>query len=916
MSGNTMLNASSRVALSAFLHDLGKFAERARIPEAQVKNADGSTRQEINESLYCKEYKGRHTHIHAAYTAIAMDLLEEHLPEIIGSDMSPFAPWKDKNADDSIINAASKHHRPETYLQWIIATADRLASGFERETFEAYNTASDEAAGVTRDHYTTRQGTLFERIRLMKGVATNTWQYPLKALSPTAIFPVAVERGESGDRFAAQAEYFKLWNAFKRGLSDIPESHRCNLPLWLDHFESLWLIFTHAIPSATAGIGGNVRPDVSLYDHSKTTAALAVALWRYHNDLGHLADNIREQLRVQWDGERADSTEAKEAWEEQKFLLIQGDFFGIQEFIFAEGSQTQKKAAKLLRGRSFYVSLLTELAALKVLDALELPSTSQVVNAAGKFLVVAHNTPETIGKLRGVQSELNKWFLAHTFGQSGVGLAWLPASSQNFRQSVDKTTPFRDLMKKLFEQLEIAKLQRYGFCGCNPAPAVFRGFLDHFHHGECRIDGRSPASKEVERGIWVSSLAFDQIQIGKWLVNEDRLLVSRQRIAPLDEGQRLNQLDLPIFGYHLLLTSGEERTGKFGGEARSGNLLRAWDFSLPESADKALWNGYARRNINAFVPRFGSMNAWDADKYKDIAQPDEFDRHPDEIKTFNHLARDDRRLDEKGSWIGIDALMTLKGDVDNLGMIFQKGLENPTFAKMAALSRQMNAFFAVYLPWLFANEFPNIYTVFAGGDDFFIIGPWRTTIELARRMREDFSRYVAGNPGIHFSAGLSMTKPGLPIRQLANLAEKALDDAKTHNPTDSKTLPKNAVTCFGQAVTWNEFEELMQCEEELRRVAEDFALSTGYIYGLLHLTDMAGEVSKRPENAIWHSYLRYRTRRVAETRFKDIADRTKREERRRHFQEQLAKTIKSNGIERHGLAYKIALFTYLYQERD
>jgi CRISPR-associated protein Csm1 len=68
---------------------------------------------------------------------------------------------------------------------------------------------------------------------------------------------------------------------------------------------------------------------------------------------------------------------------------VQGDFFGIQDFIFAEGGKTQKRAATLLRGRSFYVSLLSELAALKVLEALALPATSQVVNAAGKFLIVA-----------------------------------------------------------------------------------------------------------------------------------------------------------------------------------------------------------------------------------------------------------------------------------------------------------------------------------------------------------------------------------------------------------------------------------------------------------------------------------------------------------------------------------------------
>ena len=848
-----------------------------------------------------------------------MDILEEHLPDIVGEEMNPFAPWKDKGADDSIINAASKHHRPDTCLQWIIATADRLASGFERETFDVYNAAIDETKDPELTHYTVRQETLFERIRLTERPETSVWRYPLKPFSPRAIYPAAIDKTAKPDNVAAQHEYLNLWNIFKQALAKIPVSHRSNLPLWLDHFESLWLVFTHAIPSATTGISGKVRPDVSLFDHSKATAALAVGLWRYHHDLGHASEIVREQLRVQWDKEREHTPEAMDAWNEEKYLLVQGDFFGIQNFIFAQGGQTQKSAAKLLRGRSFYVSLLTELAALKVLDVLNLPSTSQVVNAAGKFLIVAHNTKETIDRLHGVQAELEEWFLSNTWGQSGVGLAWLPAAARDFRQADGGQSPFRNLMKKLFEQLETAKMQRFELCGRKPAISVFHGFLDRFVHRECQIDGRSPATREIEKDVWVSTLAFDQIQVGKWLVTEDRLLVTGEPITPRAEGQSLHKTELPIFGYHLLFTREEERSGKFGNEASSGNLLRAWDFSLPEDADAPLWDGYARRNINGFVPRFKSAELNNAflRRYEGMSKDDRENERIGTPKTLNHLARDDQHLnDETDEWIGVEALMTFKGDVDNLGKIFQTGLHNPTFAKMAALSRQMNSFFTVYLPWLCKNEFPNTYTVFAGGDDFFLIGPWLSMIKLAQRLKNEFVRYVAENQDIHFSVGFSMTKPGFPIRHMAILAEEALEKAKTHNPNKVQPAPKNAVASFDQPVTWAQFDLLMEREKDLRKVTDEYALSKGYLYGLLHLTEMAGKVNERPENAIWHSYFRYRTRRFAETRYRDVSDRAERERQRQQLLENLAREIKIEGIEKHQNAYKITLFTYLYQERD
>ena len=908
MNDKQRLNASSRVALAALLHDLGKFAERARIPEAQAKDVDGNTRQSINELLACPEWNGRRTHIHAAYTAIGMDLLEAHLPELVGDDMAPFAPWREKNADDSIINAAARHHRPDTFLQWVIASADRLASGFEREEFEAYNKAPDEEEKKL-NHYTTRQWTLLEGVHLNERAETRECRYPLKPLSPEAIFPVPAKDCETGDKAEAQARYLALWNQFQAGLKAIPASHRANLPLWLDHFDSLWLAFTHAIPSATAGIAGNVRPDVALYDHSRTTAALAVALWRFHADQGHEPADIKEQLRAQWDRDRAGFAASRLAWEEEKFLLIQGDFTGIQDFIFA-GGESQRQVARLLRGRSFHVSLLSELAALKVLEALDLPPTSQVVNAAGKFLIVAPNTAETVETLRVVQNDLNDWFLKYTWGQSGINLAWLSARANDFRHGKEES-PFRGLIKRLFEHLETAKLTRFGLCGATPPPANYSGFLSSFIHGECKIDGRSPAQVELD-GAWVSELAWDQVQTGKWLASQDRLLVTRNRIEPLSNGQNLNQLRLPIFGFHVLFTGAEEASGKFGSEAKSGNLARAWDYSLPESADAPLWNGYARRAINAFVPKFSESDLAEAGygKYDGLSAEDRDNERIGAPKTLNHLALDDCRSSPENpdKWVGAEALMTLKGDIDNLGLIFQQGQERPTFARMAALSRQINAFFTVWLPWVCRKEFPNTYTVFAGGDDFFLIGPWHSTIKLAGRMRDEFARYVAHNPDIHFSAGLSMTKPGLPIRHLGQLAEDSLDDAK-------KVSGKNAVTSFGFAVPWPQFEQLMAREAALGRLSGELKLSTGYLYGLLNLTDMAADQT-RPENALWHSRFAYRTRRMLEANVRNEGDRDATERKRRQWQQELALEIANSGIEQHRAAYKIALFTHLYQQRD
>jgi CRISPR-associated protein Csm1 len=590
-----LMQQSCRVALAAYLHDLGKFAERGGI-------FDQSPRLDAHLQLYCPWHQegGWFSHRHAAHTALAFDVIERHLPDLLGisdGDASPFVGRRrvedegDVEPADSLINAAAAHHKPETFLQWVIATADRVASGFEREEFDRYNDSRDE----TREglnHFTARLLTLFEQIHIDQSAPSITVlrrRYPLKPLAPFTLFPVEAQQCESRDRERAKDEYAALWHGFVTDLDQIPQSHRANWPLWLDHFDSLWLTYAHAIPSATAF---NVRPEVSLYDHSRTAAALAVALWRWHAAHSRTDEAAARALR-----ERSD-------YDQQKFLLIQGDFFGIQQFVFATGAETRKNAAKLLRGRSAQIALFTELAALRLLDKLALPPTSQVLNAAGKFLIVAPNTDEvrtTLGELR---AEFDRWFLRQTFGLAGIGLAWEEASCADFLKGVQKTsTPYSELLSRLHKSLETAKHRRFDLCGQPPA-----AFDQKFPHRVCEYNGWLPADRPAGEEPASCALSRDQIKIGESLLRFDRLLVVRQESASeLYVRGSLNKLELDLFGYALSFTGSQDASGAFGELARTQAVRRCWDFSsadsLEEAGSKPLWAGYARRFVSGYVPR-------------------------------------------------------------------------------------------------------------------------------------------------------------------------------------------------------------------------------------------------------------------------------------------------------------------------
>lgn len=885
-----LLDGSCRVAFAAFLHDIGKLAQRAEAFDADPK-------REINQQLYCPQWlagtpQTYFTHLHAADTALAIDALEAHLPLLRSEDAFPFAAASTSEVTDSLINAAAAHHRPQTFLQWCIASADRIASGFERDEFEdGYNKARDRA-----DYKTTRMLVALEEYQGLKAgrvAAPNEaqlkWRYPLRALSPSALMPI---HAQLPDAATAVSEYRRLWDLLippaggNGGVGLIPKSHRQNWALWLDHFDSLWQIAAHAIPSATAGA---TRPDVSLYDHSRTTAALATAIWRYHHDRG---DDLEACAKAQ---------SKREDWDDSKFLLVQADFAGIQDFIFGGNATVQKKAARLLRGRSAMVSLVSEIAALKLLDALALPQTSVIINAAGKLLIVAPNTAAAIAALDGARAEIDEWFRDTMFGLASMVVATTPASPNDF------VTPdrFNAVRGRLVYALEIAKRQRLGLCAPGAADPIFA--VD-YGYGPCAFDARLPAVAGLEQdGAAAHPLSAASIRLGTALASDQgkRLLIVQSGALPA--GTRL--LPLSIFGYDVAVVGHRDADGNFGELATNGSLRRSFDFSLPTGdLNTATWNGFARRSLAAFVPKHRHDPAQDP-RYSGMSGEELGALGA--LKTFEHLANDDRTIDSSESPArGVEALGVLKGDIDDLGALFGGMLaERPSFAAWAELSRRLNAFFTIWVPAKLAAEpsFQNIYTVFAGGDDFLFIGPWRTMRKFAVALRNDFVAFVGQNPHIHFSAGYAMAKPGHPIRQLVESAEDALDRAKCHVGS-AEPERKNAFALHSKVIRWNDWQRVDALSVTIAQQLGGDSLSNQFTYGLLNLSGMAADQS-RPESARWRARLYYQTRRLVERQ------RRGNPEQDRERIADIVREIGEEGIGRYPGAFRIALVEHIYSLR-
>lgn len=855
-----------KIALAALMHDMGKMAEGGMDLSPEYVDS--------NQNIYQPSWDGRPSHRHALYTAAFIEHYSEHLPAVCNQ-----SDWGDGERLDSFINLAACHHKPETPMQWCITVADRLSSGLDRDTFK------DDNAVSFKDYRSTRLLSVLEALSPEPDMQTRyessdnyKTNYPLRPLSAESIFPTdRAKQPKSTDK----EEYQKLFDQFITALSNLPHAAD-NIRLWAEHFDSLFSTYCSQIPAARVG---KVVPDVSLYDHCRTTAALAVPLYLYHQTTDTLTEKEIKKNTA------------------EKFLLISGDFYGIQDFIFSSGGEQQRLRAKLLRGRSFAVSLFSELAADTICTALDIPFTAVFLNAAGKFHILTANTPSARQTIENEKTKLNDWLLGISYGQASLGITVTPASPAQFTNGKFTAlwdSHMRNMDGRKYERLPI---QQYG---------VVNDFLNQFNSdlnkALCPFCGKRPSSRAAEKDSWIDNkgsactICRDHIMLGSNLVKGLSVGVFSNEI----KASKRESLLAPLFDrYQIKFLNKSSST-------QGADLIKLWQ--LQANRDGSLPNTGTLRLINGYVPVYRESDR-DNISLQAIHTADDDLRTLDDIiasqdmpKTFNALAalaKEDHR--------GTAALGVLKADVDNLGLLMSCGMADSriTLSRMATLSRRLDQFFSLYLPYLLGSEetFQDVYTVFAGGDDLFLIGPWNKMAKLAMRLRREWGRYVSGNDQdkhLTFSAGITLHKTHVPVDRLACTAELALEAAKDND--------RNSMTMFGETVKWDEFEKLQHKQRDMESWVDDGYISKAMLYRMNIFIEMAGKAKRiTSENQAVH--MRDMECLKWPALFKYSLERNIRKKGREREAALREVAVMAEWLEKYGSALRVPLWSHLYEQR-
>lgn len=529
--------------------------------------------------------------------------------------------------------------------------------------------------------------------------------------------------------------------------------------------------------------------DISLYDHLRTTAAIAAARYNYlleHGTITKTSDN------------------------KENYIIINCSISGIQDFIYKINtpSNAQRGMAKRLRGRSFYLSLLMETISYYMIKDLNLKTVNILFSSGGKFTIVAQNSKKTLFKLDKIQKLVNEYLIDIFNAEIYFSLVYQPITDGDFKnfgkvvqilsqkQNQDKKNKFINHLDKLFETKDDVNYEKL-----------------------CSVCGNLTNEN-------ICSTCQEHEKLGTKLANSN-YMIRYYNDTKLGESTYFESLNI---GYIFLEKTDKitEEINKIVDIADHLDIIKINDTNFLEYADDISRTdnvSFSFKFIGNTIPEIDNENI-----------------------TFEEISKYSK---------GTNRLATAKMDVDNLGQIFARGLEEPSISRIASLSFYLDIFFGGIINNI-AKDY-NIYITYSGGDDLLVIGAYDKIIEFSINLREQFKKYVCNNESINISAGISIVKPKFPISKAIQYSDENLEK--------SKQLGKNKITLFNETIEWQTstenskrygIEKVLNYSKQIESFIEQNKLSRGFVYSLNTLWKQNFQEKTATNEAQWKNMIEKR----------------------------------------------------------
>ena len=575
-------------------------------------------------------------------------------------------------------------------------------------------------------------------------------------------------------------QYQAAVEALRLRLAELPRSGE-----WLDSLLCLLESYTSMFPSSTFA---GESPDVSLFDHLKTTAAIGSCISEYLAAAGER--DLKRRL----------FTEEKAFREEKAFLLYSADFSGIQRFLYMVASD---KALRSLRSRSFFLELAMEHYIDELLQCCGVSRANLLYSGGGHCYVLLPNTEHVQKAAESWNRRFNDWLSAEFGAALFLAHGWTACSGNELTNTPAESAPYKAMFRRVSAAISRHKLHRYD-------AAQLRALNRPGQAGgrECKICGRTDRLID-DRCPWCQLF----VDLSEKIQTRDVYFVSR-------DGKTAHDFALPAAEGMVYFSLIDEKTARArldGGEA----VVRVY-------SKNKVYTGL-RYSTRIYVGDYAYSNRMDA-----------LARSAAGIRRIGVCRMD---VDDLGQ--------SFVAGFECAGASTASERQHfVTLSRTAAFSRQLSLFFKCYINEILSGRYGNkpalaVTVVYSGGDDVFLVGAWNDTLEAAIRIRDAFRAFSCGS--LTISAGLCIVDDHFPIRLAAERAGALEARAKEEPNKDAIALfdPQQDHT-----YSWTRFKQKVMEEKllHLRRFFDNekqLARGKAFLYRLLELLRRAQEENGR-----------------------------------------------------------------------
>ncbi|MBV6479145.1 MAG: hypothetical protein HGGPFJEG_01906 [Ignavibacteria bacterium] len=744
----------------------------------------------------CERVSGHHTEVGYNFFENKLDIFKDKsfdfkplIVKILGSD----------DAYNKFLGIILNHHSPKTDLEKFAQSADHLSAS-ERPDLQK------EEGSENQWRHKFLSSVLSKVILKSEGGKKLYFrQLPLIKDNYEALIPNLTDYDDNQKYKLCDLEQFRIDLRQILSFYESEEDFSTIVNLLLTLMEKyLW-----CVPDFT----GSDETDISLYNHSKDVSGLSLAM--YKSKPGSKDLN-----------------------------LIIGDIPGIQDYIF--DLYSTKGVAKILRGRSIFVQVLSRNFATKFLDKLGLTECNLIMLAGGKFYIVAQDTEDFESKFVEARNEIEKFLWENFNAEISFNCAYtkfnyekLKLKEETFGKIVeDANKILLENKKRLFDSILFSKGNII-----DKSFIVDKEYIDAEENDTNNIKCKL-TNKPIVEGLQ------DQIELA---VDEIIKPVLKQVAVEYKIGDKVIDDNIIV------------EIKKGGLEVKDIFPLR--DYKGTKESQKVLINPDLKKILDIVAEDKSKLAFL---KNSHIIEVASYVRKNSDksVMTFEDLAI-------QGD--GVNYLTIIKGDIDNLGLIMAFGLDRGEGSSLSAISRtttmsnHLKYFFSFYLNKFLEERFPNTYTIFAGGDDLMLITPQSEAVNLVDGFNERFKAFVCENKEIHISYSITHFKDHTPVKLVNIFADENQEAVKKGEKIEliencfNDFNNKSSFFIFNTKLKNSELDCLKDKTKQLSEWVEankkdnKKGISMGVLRTLMQLVEILKQYREKKDTSklIWHPMLTY-----------------------------------------------------------